>query len=250
VVTWQYVDWYLRPTSAYYGAKKACEPLHIQYAYDDECVWVINSYRKGFSSLKVSAEVFNLEGKTLWAYSKDGVAVEPDGKTNVFKVELTDEVKKPMYFLRLSLTDNEGKTISTNTYWLSPTIDIPRDSGVNLKGEFYVKYKSYFDFNALNNLSDTRLKVEAKEITESAESKDRIFAVNIKNVGDAIAFMVIPEAYPSDKIGYELPRVFWSEGGLILKPGEEVNLLAKIPRDAISGAITPVFGARGWNIKL
>ncbi len=54
-ISWQYVDWYLRPTSAYYGAKKACEPLHIQYAYDDECVWIVNSYRKNFSNLKVTA---------------------------------------------------------------------------------------------------------------------------------------------------------------------------------------------------
>ncbi len=251
VVTWQYVDWYLRPTSAYYGAKKACEPLHIQFAYDDECVWVVNSYRRGFSSLKVSAEVFNLEGKTLWIASKEGVSVEPDGKTNVMKIELSEDIKKPMYFLRLVLSDGDGEVISTNTYWLSPTIDIPMDSGVNLKGDFYVKYKSYFDFNSLNNLRETKLYIEAKEIVSGGEvKKDRIFEVKIKNSGDAIAFMVIPEAYPPDKVGYELPRVYWSEGGLILKPSEEVRLIAKIPVDAIPSSMEPLFGARGWNIKL
>ncbi|MGC8792766.1 MAG: hypothetical protein ACP5U2_05185, partial [Bryobacteraceae bacterium] len=33
--TWQFVDWYLMAGGAYYGAKKACEPLHVQYSYDD-----------------------------------------------------------------------------------------------------------------------------------------------------------------------------------------------------------------------
>lgn len=39
---WQLVDRYLDLGGAYYGAKKANEPLHIQYSYDDRTVAVIN----------------------------------------------------------------------------------------------------------------------------------------------------------------------------------------------------------------
>jgi len=28
---WHLYDWYLRPGGSYFGAKKACEPLHVQY---------------------------------------------------------------------------------------------------------------------------------------------------------------------------------------------------------------------------
>ena len=50
VYTWQYVDWFLNVGGAYYGAKKACEPLHVQYSYDDNSIYVVNSYYKDFKT--------------------------------------------------------------------------------------------------------------------------------------------------------------------------------------------------------
>ena len=41
---WHLYDWYLRPGGSYFGAKKACEPLHVEYSYDDRSVVVVNSY--------------------------------------------------------------------------------------------------------------------------------------------------------------------------------------------------------------
>ena len=32
-----------RAGGGYYGAKKACEPVHVQYSYDDHSVYVVNS---------------------------------------------------------------------------------------------------------------------------------------------------------------------------------------------------------------
>ncbi|GAA2461287.1 hypothetical protein GCM10010388_61160 [Streptomyces mauvecolor] len=40
---WQLVDRYLDQGGAYFGAKKANEPLHIQYGYDNHAVSVVNS---------------------------------------------------------------------------------------------------------------------------------------------------------------------------------------------------------------
>ena len=40
---WHLYDFYLRPGGSYFGAKKAGEPLHVQYAYDDRSVVVVNS---------------------------------------------------------------------------------------------------------------------------------------------------------------------------------------------------------------
>src|ERR1035438_903968 len=41
---WHLYDWYLRPGGSYFGAKKACEPLHVQYSYDDRSIVVVNSF--------------------------------------------------------------------------------------------------------------------------------------------------------------------------------------------------------------
>ena len=40
---WHLYDYYLDTGGGYFGAKKACEPLHVQYSYDDQCVVVVNS---------------------------------------------------------------------------------------------------------------------------------------------------------------------------------------------------------------
>ncbi len=39
---WHLYDYYLVPSGGYFGTKKACEPVHIQYSYDDNSVAVIN----------------------------------------------------------------------------------------------------------------------------------------------------------------------------------------------------------------
>ena len=58
---WHMYDWYLRPGGSYFGVKKACEPLHVQYSYDDRSIVVVNSYYQPFANLKVTAKVYNLD---------------------------------------------------------------------------------------------------------------------------------------------------------------------------------------------
>ena len=58
---WHLYDYYLRPGGGYYGTKKACEPLHVQYSYDDRSVAVVNDRRRPFTGLKVKARVLDLD---------------------------------------------------------------------------------------------------------------------------------------------------------------------------------------------
>ncbi|NQU86177.1 MAG: beta galactosidase jelly roll domain-containing protein, partial [Mariniphaga sp.] len=51
-VYWNLYDYFLRTGGSYYGTKKACEPLHIQYSYDDRSIVVVNSFNKEFKGLK------------------------------------------------------------------------------------------------------------------------------------------------------------------------------------------------------
>ena len=39
---WHLYDYYLVPGGGYFGTKKAMEPLHVQYDYDDQSVAVVN----------------------------------------------------------------------------------------------------------------------------------------------------------------------------------------------------------------
>src|SRR4030095_14244320 len=67
---WHLYDYFLRPGGGYFGTKKACEPLHVQYSYDDGSVVVVNDLRKAFSALEVSAEVFDLNLQSRFARQK------------------------------------------------------------------------------------------------------------------------------------------------------------------------------------
>ena len=54
---WHLYDWYLRPGGSYFGAKKANQPLHVQYSYDDRSVVVVNSFYQPFTRMRVVARV-------------------------------------------------------------------------------------------------------------------------------------------------------------------------------------------------
>src|SRR4029077_19917859 len=58
---WHLYDYFLRPAGGYFGAKKACEPLHVQYAYDDRSVAVVNDLPRAFRGLQVAATVYDFE---------------------------------------------------------------------------------------------------------------------------------------------------------------------------------------------
>jgi exo-1,4-beta-D-glucosaminidase len=60
---WHLYDYYLVPAGGYFGTKKACEPVHVQYSYDDNSVAVINGSYAALKGLKVSAKIYNLDAK-------------------------------------------------------------------------------------------------------------------------------------------------------------------------------------------
>ena len=64
---WHLYDYYLVPGGGFFGARKANEPLHIQYRYDDGKVVVVNSTLSAYQGLRASAKVFDLGSKPQFA---------------------------------------------------------------------------------------------------------------------------------------------------------------------------------------
>ncbi|HKT48538.1 MAG TPA: hypothetical protein VJP87_13515, partial [Candidatus Acidoferrales bacterium] len=58
---WHLYDYYLVPAGGYFGTKKACEPVHIQYSYDDNSVAVVNGTFEALRGLRASAKLYNLD---------------------------------------------------------------------------------------------------------------------------------------------------------------------------------------------
>ncbi len=116
---WHLYDYYLQPAGGYFGAKKACEPLHVMYSYDDRSVAVVNSTYRSVSGLVVKAAVFDADLHER--FSREAAAdVASDGVTRVLVVpEEAFHSGSPVYFVRLSLEDAGHKLLSSNFYWLS-----------------------------------------------------------------------------------------------------------------------------------
>ena len=59
---WHLYDYYLVPAGGYFGTKKAMEPVHVQYSYDDNSVAVVNSMNLALKGRKVTAKIYNIDG--------------------------------------------------------------------------------------------------------------------------------------------------------------------------------------------
>ena len=118
---WHLYDYYLVPGGGYFGTKKAMEPLHVQYDYDNQSVAVVNDTHSERTNMKVRARVYSLEGKLL-SDKEQSVDVPADGAVKAFDLSKADPLTMT-FFVRLDLRDARGKAVSDNFYWLSAKPD-------------------------------------------------------------------------------------------------------------------------------
>src|SRR6185503_8893857 len=57
---WHLYDYYLMPGGGYFGTRKACEPVHVQYSYADKSVIAINTSQQGLRDLKLTVQVYDI----------------------------------------------------------------------------------------------------------------------------------------------------------------------------------------------
>jgi exo-1,4-beta-D-glucosaminidase len=240
VMTWQFVDWYLVPTGAYYGAKKACEPLHVQYSYDDQSIWVVNSWYRPYRGLRVSASICDVNMAQIWS-KETTIDVGSDGKTLAFKVDMPASLSK-VYFLRLNLTNARGDIVSDNLYWLSAVPDIPgemRDDWLN----FALNAKSVADFTPLRALPKVTLDTHCEFTSHGDEMTGR---VRVANSTGTIAFFV-NLAITAGERGPEVAPCYWEDNDFSVLPGETKQYTVTFFK-ADLGDKTPVLRVTGWNV--
>src|SRR5438094_435157 len=203
---WHLYDYYLRPGGGYFGTKKACEPVHVQYSYDDRSIAVINDTLQEMKGLKVTVSVvdFSLAEKLKREATVD---VTADGVTRALTVPQVTGLTTT-YFIRLLLQDSAGREVSRNFYWLST-----EDDQMNwAKTEwYYTPTTRHANLTALASLPPTTLETAVTPATEG-------FRVNVRNSGRALAFQVrLKAADPST--GNEILPVYWSDNYFELLPG-------------------------------
>lgn len=89
---WQTYDYYYDLNGAYWGVKKACEPVHVQWSYSDNTVKVVNATLSSLDSVHVDARVYDMYGNEVGEYSEQTtVSVRPDMAVRVMQLDLPQD---------------------------------------------------------------------------------------------------------------------------------------------------------------
>jgi hypothetical protein len=205
---WQTYTYDYETPGSYFGAKKACEPVHIQMNLPGNDLIVVNTTRLNYKRLNVSARCFDKEGKEL---EKQTRRIDAAANAATACALSIDEKNKPeLYLVRLELKDDSGKILSVNDYW---------------------KFKSDAAYRQLDKLDNTNLKIKQQQ-------KGGKCWMEVHNQSRAIAPFIKLNAVDKTSGEIILPAYF-SDGYFNLLPGEK-----RIIECSVNGNWRPVNGER------
>ena len=233
---WHLYDYYLQPGGGFFGTKKACEPLHVQYSYDDRSVVIVSSLPQTATNLSVAAHVYDVDLKEIFSHEEQAI-LEADGVRKVFDIPAFPErPASTVYFLKLTLRDVKGKEISSNFYWLPAKLSTL--AWERTPDTAYTPIATFEDLTALNHLPRVRLQATARLTTGAV-------AVTVRNPDKYLAFQIRLAVNESATGGEVLP-VLWDDNYVTLMPGESKVLHATYmsSQRPHAGAVVKL---DGWN---
>lgn len=208
-VVWQLYDWFLNPTSAYYFAKRALEPLHIQLNEHDFTVCVINTNHKEHKNLSASVRVLDFDLNVKWE-KEEKINIEEDQYKDIFQLPEIEGLTTT-YFVKLELKDGDGRIVSDNFYWFSSENNV--------------------DLHDLSKLHIVDLDL-SPVLTD--EGDEYYMQVVVKNSSNDLAFLhrlMITKG----KDGEEVLPTFWDDNFFSLLPGEEKVITARFAKADLEG---------------
>src|SRR3984885_2750791 len=119
---WHLYDYFLNPAGAYFGAKIANEPVHIQYSYDTRAIMGVNHTLTPERGLRAVIRVRNLDGSVAYEWRLQDIDLAGNGARQLAMLPALNGLSRT-YFIELELASADGKAISRNVYWLSTQTD-------------------------------------------------------------------------------------------------------------------------------
>jgi Glycosyl hydrolase 2 galactose-binding domain-like/Exo-beta-D-glucosaminidase Ig-fold domain/Glycosyl hydrolases family 2/F5/8 type C domain len=216
---WQTYDYYFEATAAYFGAKKGCEPLHIQWNPVTESIEVVNYSGGNFQGLSAHVQILNMDGTQQWmkAASLDS---KEDSTVSCVKMEYPAGLTA-VHFLRLGLT-HQGRVISRNFYMR------PREVG---------NYRAVRELPRVNLVASTGIQ---------RQDGRWILATKLHNPSSHPALMVRLKAV-REKTGDRILPAIYSDNYLALMPGEMEGIRVELA-DADTRGERPQIVVEGFNV--
>ncbi len=234
---WHLYDYYLDTGGGYFGTKKACEPLHIQYSYDDRAIDVVNSTYADEMNLRATIHVYGIAWNELYT-SQSAVDSVADSAQRVFTIpEKLYSGAERIFLIDLSLADDKGRVLSHNFYWVPGTLTTFDWEATDYTHTPAARHE---DLTALTHLPPAQVDAHA-EIENTAQGRE--LHLHLSNHSNALAFQL--RAAVRTPSGGLIAPVLWSDNWIELTPGETTTLTAKLPEGDNS---IPIVKIDGWNV--
>jgi hypothetical protein len=215
---WQTYDYYFEPSAAYFGCKKASEPLHIQWNPDSESIEVVNYSAGNVSGLTARVEVLNMDGAKQWEKTASLASAE-DSVASCIKMEYPSGLT-PVHFLKLTLARG-GDILSRN---------------------FYLRSREEDNYRAIRELPKVRL--EAATRVEHQGNRWQL-TTELHNASSHPALMVRLKAV-REKSGDRILPALYSDNYVALMPGERRTILTELAHADTRGE-NPRMVIEGFN---
>ncbi|WP_330299664.1 glycoside hydrolase family 2 protein [Streptomyces sp. NBC_00503] len=239
---WQLLDRHLDQGGAYFGAKKANEPLHVQYSYDDRTVAVVNRRHEPATQLTARVTLFTPDGVAKYDRTARGLAVGGDGaKTTALTLPASVDGLPTTYLARLVLSDGEGRELSRNVYWLSTRPDVLNYPATDW---YYTPTTSYADLTGLRSMPATRPTATASTTTRDASASTT--TITLRHAGPGSTPALLADVHLVDDKDRPVLPVRWSDNRVSLWPGDSLTLTATYRTADLHGS-TPHLRISGWN---
>ena len=260
---WHLYDYYLVPAGGYYGTKKATEPMHVMYSYNDHTIAVVSSLSTS-SAVKVTATLYDINGMQKWTQDAM-VDVSPDKASVAFTVPQFPDISTT-FFLKLYATDRFRKVESDNFYWLSTKPD--ELDWAHTHDTVVTPQSAYADMTDLQSLPSVALRVQAKPAAspcavpyavhpQAAPTTPPVTAaecdggflyqlLTVSNPAKSLAFMTHLRLVKGD--GEDVIPAFFEDNFVSLLPGES-RVIGVRYRRADRGRQSAHYEISGWNVR-
>jgi exo-1,4-beta-D-glucosaminidase len=236
---WHLYDYYLMPGGGYFGTKKACEPIHVQYSYADRSIVAVNATQGQLHDLKLTVQVFDINLAVRFAKEMQ-LDLPADSSLTALVIPQMPDLSST-YFLRLQLEDGRGQPVSSNFYWLSTKDDV---LDWQKSTWYYTPTTSYADMTQLQKLPPAKLALTSRTVRRAGEE---IARVRVSNPGRNVAFFIQLQIKQGQTDQPVLP-VIWQDNYFSLLPGESREVTARY-RVRDLGKTGAGLAVAGWNVS-
>lgn len=218
-ILWQTYDYFFDTDAAYYAAKKAAEPLHIQWNAATDTVEVVNYSAGEQPGLTARAEVLDADGTVKW--SKEATLDSTEDSTLApIHLEFPAGLART-HFIRLTLLRGEN-VVSRN---------------------FYLHGNVEDDYAGIRALDAAHVSMTSKMQRRGGQWQ---IAAELHNVSSVPALMVRVKAVGERSGDLMVPALF-DDNYIALMPGERRTLHIEL-EDADTRGERPLLRLMGFNL--